>query len=160
MKTCTFNISDISKFITARNIPYSFATICSKDFSDFCLNEEQGLFLRIQNYDENIYNKIVDQTKNWEIKIVRSEDWDPSIYDIGRTVKEETQKINPKIILVKDEMFIGVIDCADSGEHYSLSYVLIEDYDREPLLFGSTSGFGSSDHDMMYTINFYLQKKD
>ena len=89
------------------------------------------------------------------------EENDNAGYDISvRTVKEETQKINPKIILVKDEMFIGVIDCADSGEHYSLSYVLIEDYDREPLLFGSTSGFGSSDHDMMYTINFYLQKKD
>lgn len=160
MKTCTFNISDISKFIAARNVLYSLTTICSKELADFCLDKEHDLCIRIQHYDEKEYNEIVSQSKNWEIKVIRTEDWDPSIYNIGKTVKEGIIDIDPKIILVKNGAFAGVIDYTDCGEHYKISYVLLDDYAEEPILLKTTSGFGSSDHDMMYTVNFYLQKKN
>ena len=83
LKTCVLNVTDISNYVTARSKPYSFATICSKEFADFCLNEEQELFLKMQNYEKNIYNEIVEQTKNWKLKVIRIEDWDSSIYNIG-----------------------------------------------------------------------------
>lgn len=160
LKTCVLNVSNISNFIAARNIPYSFVTICSKELADFYLDEEHDLCIRIQHYDENTYNEIISQSKNWEIKIIRTEDWDPSIYNIGKTIKEGIIDIDTKIILVKNGNFAGIIDYADCGEHYELSYVLLGDYVGEPILLKTTSGFGSSDHDMMYTVNFYLQKKN
>lgn len=111
-----------------------------------------------KSYEDKYYDDIINQSKNWEIKVIRTEDQDPS--NIGTTVKEEFQDINPKIILVKNGMFAGLIDYVNCGEYCEVSYVLLEEYNEELILFKTTTGFGSSDYDMMYTVNFYLQKKD
>lgn len=151
--------ADLNDFIQSRDKVNSFATICGKENAHFCF-AENNFYFGFKSYEDEYYNDILNQAKNWEIKIIRTEDWDPSIYDIGRIVKEGIQDINPKNILVENGIFVGVIDYADHGEHYELSYALLKDYTGEPILFRTTSGFGSSDHDMMYTVNFYLQKKD
>ena len=78
-------------------------------------------------------------------------------FDPHRT---KTQSFNRNKAEVVAGMFAGLIEYADGGESYIVSCVLLEEFQGTPLLFKSSSGFGSSDHDMMYTVKFYLQKKD
>lgn len=159
MKSIKLNTKDIVDFINAKNLPNTFATICSEKEASFSF-EQDSLFFRFRTYDACIYDEIINQTKDWAIKVVRTEEWDPSIYATGKTVEEDVQGINPKTVLVKDNVFVGLIDFVNRGEYCEVSCVLLAEYFDEPLLYKTASGFGSSDHDMMYTIDYYLEKKN
>ena len=155
-----FTLYEISKFIRAKNVLYSLATVTSRD--DDCLAiPENNFFFSFQNYFGDSYDNIIRQASEWVLKVVRTEDWDPSIYgNQGRITKEYYKEIDPQLILVKDNKFAGVISYIQDFDFYKVVYKLIEDYNNEPMFCWSNSGFGSSDHDMMYTEKYYLTKQD
>ena len=160
MKSNRFKIKDIFEFIVSKKYPCVFMTICSKEDASFTLDDGKPVYIKANTYEEDVINQIIEQSKEWSVKVVRTEDWDPSMYSTGKVVKETYQDINPATILVKESSFAGLIDYTTDGEDYIVSCALIEEYESEPMLFCYKSGFGSSDRDMMYNINYYLTKKN
>ena len=147
------------KFIPKRNAPFSFATITDKADDVFAI-PEKNFFFRFETYDETAYRRILDQASEWQLKFIRTEEWDPSMYpNRPKTVTESLHEISPKLILVKNNAFAGVIRYLDAPSTYDIVYGLIENYADEPLLCWSYSGSGSSDWDMIYYENHYLIKK-
>ena len=154
-----FTLCEISEFINAKNMLHSFATVTSKENATFVI-PENNFFFGFQNYVCNGYDDIIRQASEWAIKVVRTEDWDPSIYgEEGRTTEEHYREIDSQLILVKDNKFAGVITYMCDSDFYKIVYALIEDYKDEPLFCWQDSGFGSSGHDMMYTEKYFLIRK-
>ncbi len=155
-----FTLYEISEFIDSKKSAFSFATVTTKEHAAFSI-PENNFFFSFENYFGEGYNEIISQAADWVVKVVRTEDWDPSIYENkGRTTEEYYKKIDSEFILVKDNKFAGIISYKSDFESYKILYALVEDYDNEPLFAWSIDGYGSSDHDMMYTEKYYLTKKD
>lgn len=165
MIKCTIENNDMYKSVFWENVLFlddcnTFITICSEKDAEFKFNDETMLCLTLQKYDEESRKTIIEQANRWTIKIVRTEDWDPSFgYNQGKVVKEKWMDILPQMILVKDGSFAGVITYSHQNDSFVISCELVEHYSSEPLLFSNTFGFGSSDHDMFYTEDFYLLPK-
>ena len=79
-----FTLYEISKFIDAKKMAFSFATITTKENATFTIDEENFSFY-FKSYSEGDYDKIIREASEWMIKIVRAEDWDHLIYEIKRT---------------------------------------------------------------------------
>ncbi len=153
-----FTPGEIFDFIIASQTPFSFATITSKEYATYSI-PEKNFFFRFNKYYGDDYNNILHQASEWVMKVVRTEKWDPSIYDETEKTDIFFLEINPKRILVKDNSFAGLISYKNSLPFYEIHYGLIEDYKNEPVFCWCHDGFGSSDHDMMYTDKYYLMRK-
>lgn len=160
MNQCKLDFASIYDFICEKNRRNSLATICAEDKIGNSICVDETLYIRQKEYSDEAYAKIISQSKDWEIKVVRTEDWGPSFgYTKGKVVTEVVQAIAPREVLVREDNFAGVLAYAHEAEKYLFSFALTDEFSNEPILFCSDSGFGSSDHDMMYTNNYYLQKK-
>ena len=92
---------------------YTFITVCPEKDAEFKFNNENTLCLKMQKYDEETRKAIITQANMWTIKIVRTEEWDPSFgYNQGKSVKDGWKDIPLHMIIVKDGSFAGVIACS------------------------------------------------
>ena len=160
MKICKLQWNEIYDFIECRKKYKCIATICEEKDAEFTADGETSLYFRFCMYSNDDIERIMSQAEQWRIKCENVKDYDPSFgYTQGRVKSESIKKIDRSIVLVKDGNFAGVVDCSkDLGERYGLFYALTSKYVGTPLHFGVWQGYGSSDHDMMYENNFYLQK--
>ena len=160
MKICKLQLTEIYEYIKCLEKENHIATICDEKDAEFVADGDAPLYFRFDLYSNDDIKRIVNQADKWQIKCVRAEDWDPSFGHTRGKIKEETvQKIDVRRILVQNGNFAGVIDYStDLAGLYGLFYALISDYIDTPLHFAVHEGYGSSDRDMMYAINYYLQK--
>ncbi len=154
-----FTRYEIDEFVQRRFRVNSFATVTTKESATFSI-EEKDFFFCFKDYQGDVYCNIINQASEWIMKVVRTEDWDPSIYGSNsKKTEEKYMEIDPRFILVKEDKFAGVITYNSCFDLYEVCYCLAEDYKDEPIFCWALSGFGSSDHDMMYTEKYYLMKK-
>lgn len=161
MDTCKFQGEEICDFIECCKRDNCFATICEEKDAEFVADGEAPLYFRFCPYSNDDIERIMSQTEQWQIKCKTVEDWDPSFgYTPRRVEHESVEKVNKSMVLVQDGNFAGVVDYSrDSCGRYGLFYSLTSNYVDTPLHFSSWDGYGSSDHDMMYKHNYYLQKR-
>lgn len=160
MIQCKLDTSRMYNFLITRDLKNSLATICMENEAEVSFDEHENLYVRHKVYSNEEYEKILSEAQEWEIKLIRTEEWDPSFgHTEGKVITESIQPIESQKILVKDGKFTGLISYANCGEKFVLSLALVSEYNDEPIMFCSSSGFGSSDRDMMYTNNYYLKRK-
>lgn len=152
--------AEIYEYIKCSEKENHVATICAEKDAEFVADGEAPLYFRFDLYSNDDIKRIKSQSEKWQISCVRIEDWDPSFgYTQGKTREETVKKIDIRKMLVQNGNFAGVIDYStDLAGRYGLFYALISDYVDAPLHFAAYEGYGSSDQDMMYGINYYLQK--
>ena len=160
MKICKLQWNEIYDFIERRKKDNHIATICEEKDAEFQADGEAPLYFRFCPYSNDDIERIMGQAEKWQIKCAKVEDWDPSFgYTQGQIKSESTRKIDISTVLVQNGNFAGVVDCSQSlAGCYGLFYALISDYTDAPLHFGVWEGYGSSDRDMMYEENYFLQK--
>lgn len=159
MVQCKLDTAGVYRFVTSKTLINTLATICMENDTALTVAVNDHIFIAHKLYAHDEYDRILSEAAEWEIKLVHTEDWEPSMYSCGKIVEESIQEIQPQTILVKDGKFYGLVTYVNGGEEYILSLVTIDEFDGEPVLFSTSSGFGSSDHDMMYTNNYYLKRK-
>lgn len=162
MKTCGLQWSDpdIHNFFEYSGKENYIATICAEKDAEFVADGEKPLYFRFDLYSDADIERILGQAEQWQISCIEIENGDPSYgYPVEPVKSEHIQKIDIGRLLVQEGNFAGVIDYSrDLGDHFDLCCALISSYNDTPLRFAHRARYGSSDCEVMYIYDYYLQK--
>lgn len=157
---CELQWGEMYNFFNYKEKDNYIATVCTQQDAEFMAGGGGTLYFRYCQYSDDDIKRVMDQAEQWQIKCIGIEHWDPSYgYTPSKVKRETTQQIDIHSVLVQDGNFAGVVGLSkDIIGRYGLGYALTSSYVDTPLQFCTSEGYGSSDCDMMYKNNFYLEK--
>ena len=101
MLICQLQLNDIYHFIQHQKAKNRLATICEKDDAEFMAGGNDPIYFKFSTNSNDDIEKIMGQTKQWQIKCEKIEEWDPSFgHTQGRIKNESVIKIDRKVVLM------------------------------------------------------------